>query len=486
MASPVILINSATGSDSLASGAGPATALNGTAAATDGVNGKTVTITDTVDLSGVATDGSAALYLVDATAAHRNFDNITAISGGPSGSAWTVTVQNGFTISLSGKSWAIGGKRASIGSSTSSKLIENNSGNGDAMPGWAIEMQSGHTETIAATVNPRRAGDTTNGRIILRGTSGAATRPILTFSNNGDAFVPRGNYWTFRDFEMQNSNATKTASQAFDSTAVTAVIYQSIKISDSTNKFWRAFNTVAGPTDITIQDCYFANLADSAVVINNSLGGIARIRNCVFLSCASHGILHSTTAALYDIRGNIFAFNGGDGVHINDTASSITVFCEGNVFHGNTSDGFESAQTAAHSQAPWIFDNNRFTFNGGVGLNFSGATFADVIASGLGFQIRNNGFYTNTGGSYAGITSASSQNEITSDPSAGLASATKDYAGATTGTNFMSSVGKGLGYPIGGTLAVGAASSSYNYKDTGLQHQDSGGGGTTVIVLEDD
>jgi hypothetical protein len=60
MAYPIVQFDSSSGSDSLASGAGPATAINstteGTTAATD-VAGTFVTFSGATDLSGVATDG---------------------------------------------------------------------------------------------------------------------------------------------------------------------------------------------------------------------------------------------------------------------------------------------------------------------------------------------------------------------------------------------------------------------------------------------
>ena len=184
MAFPVIQVNSSTGSDSLASGApGGTAAITGTLAVPTTTS---VAIADAVALGSVPTDGSACLYLADATAGHRNFDNITAISG--TSGAWTVTVTNGYTTSGSNFNWAIGGQRLTISSATSLKLLNNNSANGDAMPGWAEEMQSGYTETIAASLRPFRSGDFVNGTIELRGAAGAATQPVLTFSNNGAAF----------------------------------------------------------------------------------------------------------------------------------------------------------------------------------------------------------------------------------------------------------------------------------------------------------
>ena len=171
---PTILIDSATGSDTAASGAGPATALTGPAAGTS-ADGLTVTLDGSPDLSGVATDGTHVLFLSDSTAGNRNFSRITAKDV----AARTVTVAHAFGASLSGKPWAIGGRRASIGSATSRKLADNNVSAGDAMPGWKVRLASGHAETLSGALTWRRAGDTTDGPIVLEGEPGAGTMPVV-------------------------------------------------------------------------------------------------------------------------------------------------------------------------------------------------------------------------------------------------------------------------------------------------------------------
>ena len=225
-------------------------------------------ISDTVDLSGVLLDGSACLYLADATAGHRNFDQITNITGGPSGLPWTVTVANGYTTSASNFNWAIGGQRLTISSATSLKLFNNNSANGDAMPGWAVEMQSGYTETIAATFNLYRAGDFITGNIELRGVAGAATQPVLTFSNNGIAFQNRGTNQKFNNFTLNNSNVLKTASIAFfNNTASLSVILSKINCSGSSSgtQFWKFLSLSGIGGGVFIESCYLANQASNCI-----------------------------------------------------------------------------------------------------------------------------------------------------------------------------------------------------------------------------
>ncbi len=64
MAYPTIIFNATSGSDTAASGAGPSTAVTGSSATVNGGDPGTVLDLDgTPDLSGVATDGSGAIFL---------------------------------------------------------------------------------------------------------------------------------------------------------------------------------------------------------------------------------------------------------------------------------------------------------------------------------------------------------------------------------------------------------------------------------------
>src|SRR6516165_11952684 len=103
MAFPVIIVDSATGSDTNTSGAGPGTAVTGTAASTN-AGGTTVTVDAGTNLSGIATDGSHVLYLNDTTAGHRRWSKITGTSGS-GGATPTITVNEAYTGLLAAKSW---------------------------------------------------------------------------------------------------------------------------------------------------------------------------------------------------------------------------------------------------------------------------------------------------------------------------------------------------------------------------------------------
>lgn len=455
MALPTILIDSTTGSDTLASGAGPSTALTGSAAATDGA-GTTVTLDGSPDLSNVATDGSHVIFFNDSTAGKRNFGKITAKanSGTPTAS---VTVSDALALSASGKSWAIGGKRASIGGTTSSKLINNNGGAGDALAGWIMQLASGHSETISSTLSFPGSGDGTIGPITLQGDPNFSVRPLLTFSNNGDALqVPNGTFYIqFRHLELQNSNATKTSSLAIDANvgAGAGCMFENIKIAHSTNKFWRG---IIFPS-LGIINCeigYCANIGIEHTNFSNTVGGATGyIRNCYIHDCGSHGILDDGCISVEEC---IIANNTGDGYQRILTGSSTASTIRNNTFDNNGSDGIELQQASSNSDNALIIENNIFSNNAAYGINFSGS-LTDAQLKVAAIKLLNNNFYNNTSGKYNSITSASSEGEQILNP---------QYVNTAGGNYSIGTNLKALGYP---TTNIGASqSSTRSYVDIGV------------------
>jgi hypothetical protein len=456
MAFPVILVNNTQGTDGLCSGAGPATALFGVNnGSTDGA-GTTVTLSAGTDLSGVATDGSHALYFNDTTAGNRKYTTITG-SAGSGGATPTVTVSPALAATVTNKTWAIGGKLATIGGTSSKLLFDNNGAAGDAMPGWTVQMENAHVETIAATFDTRRAGDQTSGPITLKGAAGV----VITFSNNGNGFVCRGSYQVFQGFEVRNSNATKTASVAF-STASAHWGIIGVKVSHSTNKFWKALveNSAGG---FLLQDCEIGFCANIGADLTG--GARYRILNNYIHDCGATAGIETTSTSLTGLLfyGNIIANNTGDGLRM--TGASANAQCIEilqNTFYNNTSDGVELTAVDGNGQSlSLVIANNIFANNGAYGLNFSAATdiglLSDLVA------ILNNDYFTNSTAATNPTLTLSSSGAQTGDP--GFTNA--------AGGNF--SIGTNLrakGYPVGGTLAIGTGSLTFSFVDIGAAQRD--------------
>lgn len=447
---PVILVDSAAGSDIAASGAGPSTALTGTAAATD-VGGTIVTLDSGIDLTNVSIDGSHVIYFVDTTAGHRMFSAINA-KAGSGGATPTVTVEQAFTGSLSGKTWAIGGKRASVGGTNSVKLLENNSSSGDAMPGWVVEMQSGHSETVAATITMRRAGDTTNGNIVLRGVSGAATIPLLTFSNNGTAIntgVLAPAYQTVKDFELRNSNATKTASIAILIGGDITII-RGIKISHSTNKFFKGITTNNNNTN-EILDCEVGYTASHGISLSGSNG---RAYWCYVHDCGGIGINFDGSSTGGIAYGNIVYNCTSQGIYANRD-----LYCWHNTVDSCGSDGFRFDFVNPH-----IVVNNLVSNNLGYGFNFNNALSVDNYIIGR-ILMKGNNTYNNTSGAYKSNTGTYAYN--TCPWASGDSGLNPNFTNAAAGDFSIGINLKAQGYPLAGSLYVGKTSITYNFIDPG-------------------
>lgn len=348
--------------------------------------------------------------------------------------------------------WAIGGSRASIiSNSNSRKLVTNNGGAGDAMPGWTIQMASGHSESTSASDIQFRTGSTA-GAVTLQGAPGAAVLPLITATANAQFFTV-GNAQTFivlQDFELRNSNATKTASTAIGTSGSGgSFTVRRVKINHATDKFWKGIAT--GHT-FDMDGCDIGNCANVGVTI--AVNVTHRISNCYIHDCGSHGI--SVTAGAVLLDDCIVADNAGDGVNVsaNNATFASVLNC---TFHGNTGDGFESSQTAANL-ARQEFRNCIFSSNGGCGLRLSaaGLTAADLRVRRTRFI--GNAFYGNSSGKY-NISGLDSENESTADP------------GFTDPSNHNYAPGylmAGVAHPSGvAARPIGQTSGTYSYRAPG-------------------
>lgn len=478
MAFPVILVDSNDGaaSDTACSGAGPSTALTGSAASTDG-GGTTVTLDAGTNTTNVATDGSHVILLRDTTAGHRQFAKITS-KAGSGGATPTVGVAEAFTGSLSGKSWAIGGVRATAFGSVSLLLVDNNGSSGDAMPGWTIQPALSHTETVSATVNFRRAGDTTSGPIIFGRTSAGGTLPLFTFSNNGDAIIPRAASTWFKNFEMRNSNATKTASRAFVIRG-NALLFQGVKISHSTDKFWKGLVADSTTDATTVRYCNFGYMANVGLAFGDggTIMGSTRLFYNFIHDCGSGGVafIAGTPFLSTQIVGNVLYNITGIGISYDNARSDAYggTYLANNTVDTCSSDGFKFVTAANNVQGLSVL-NNIASNNGGYGFNFSAAGFTAAYRDGQDLIIDGNDTYNNTSGAYN--PSSYGSNDPATNPS---------YTNASGGDFSIGSALKGLGVPIGGTLPIGSTSSTYTYEDPGAaqRQETSGGSGGTAVAI---
>ena len=378
---PIVQIDSATGSDTAASGAGPATALTGTAAATDAA-GTLVTLDGSPDLTNVLTDGSHVIWVNDTTANARNFASISAKDN----VAKTVTVSQAFAASLSGRTWAIGGRRASIGSTTSRRLVEQTT-NGDWMPGWRVRFASGHSETLSAALNLRRVGTATDGPMYFEADPAATVQPTLTWSVNvnGVNVINGGKQVT--GLRLRNTNATKSGAGIIIGNAATNVFVKGNKIGES-GAAWAIgvsyTNNNNAHTEIVENDIGF-NATGISLSSTTFIGG-----NDIH-DCSSHGVLYGGgTNGFATLYKNAISNIGGDAVR---TATAITgLQALGNTIHGVTGDAFNILDVTLATEHISIYDNNVSNI-GGYGIDW--AVTAEAAAF-VATQVRFNNFFSCT------------------------------------------------------------------------------------------
>jgi len=472
MTVPIILIGSATAgsSDTAASGAGPSTALTGTANANTDATGLIVTLGGSPDLSGVATDGTHVLFLDDSNAGSRNFGSISAVDN----SAKTVTITTGeaFRASVTGLTWAIGGVRATLQGTTSVKLTNNNNAAGDAMPGWTIRMLSGHSET-AGNINMRRSGTLAGGLITLEGEPNAATRPLYT-CNSGNAVTMTGTYLQVRNFNVRKSVSSGGGAVA---TSTNSVVSGMQVLNNSGVKFATFATSSSG---CVIENNYVETVTGVGITV---FGEVREINNNILTGCGSFAIEVGSfvTTRGVRIRNNIIYGNSSDGIRVsctNDGAVISPNSIENNVIHNNTGDGIEIA--CSNSQRAYmqqlLIANNQVTNNGGFGINFSGASVTDLVLSRLGARIINNNF--GSAGSSTNNTSGICNLTLTLTGSDNV-EINPQYTNAAGGDFSIGTNTKALGFPL---TPIGAAivAGNRSYVDIGAVQREepaAGGGG---------
>lgn len=438
---PTIVFNAATGSDSLASGAGPATAITGTCAAS--TNSTTVTFNGNPDLSGVAQDGSHVLWVNGI-----GFVRISTVDD----AANTCVVETALTIG-DGTAFAIGGKRATLDATESRRLFAATSSPtaSGATGQWTIQLESDQSLTSAITLA------FTAGNGFLQIQSDGSTLRTITQTGNASLFpATTANRFWFHRIGFRHSNATKSYAFVSSSNASTAVFSSCVcGASDGTNcpsGLWSRTNSTATVT-----------LIDSAIIqcgaqgMNLGGGVTVHLLGCDISRNASNGVFQP--ANLY-ASNSVIAYNGADGINGVVTFTRI----ENCTIDGNTGDGVE---LISNNTVNAIIVNNQITNNGAYGVTFSGTQPHQVVC-------QYNNFYNNTTAAANGFTLDATN--LTVDP--GYTDRTNTVRNYAIGT-----ATKAAGFPAS-TATIGAGQSgTTSYVDIGAaQRQEAG---STVIVIDD-
>lgn len=374
-----ILFNNSTGSDTAASGVGPATAITGSAAS---YSSTTVTLDGSPDLSGV----SAGDFLYMVTSTGRRFFVIATVNDG----ADQVTVDDAPSGTASGLSWAIGGKRATLDHAGSRYAVSDNKSD------WIIELEYTGTNYTISSLMPTPAS-----YLYVRG-DGGATRPTVELTFNGYAFAVGTSDALFEDLIAINTNATKTASAFFRSGAVSGVSVTMrrclIGSATSSERFWKAMIAAAINNELYIKDCKFLNCVSHAIEHH-----VVFAERCVIDSCGSDGVA-ATVNSTHVWLDSIFSNNTGDGIDLSVNSADHLIFknCH---FYNNGGDGI---QTSGFGAGVFLVSGCIFVGNGGYGRQHASeptVSFEDY-----------NAYYNNTSGEKDGGNGGDNDITLTASP----------------------------------------------------------------------
>ena len=461
MPEPKILFNSSTGSDTAASGAGPTTALTGTGASLSSTTAVDLSA-DSPNLAGVATDGSACLWV--STSSGRQFAKITAVNN----STKVVTVALAYGVTETGRTWAIGGKRATLDATSSRTLFGATTGTVHStgwQAGWEAVLETDQTITSTLIFS----GPNSAGFVNLRSNVDGTTRTI-TCSANTSAINWVISGWPamceFRDIKIQNSNATKTSANAVilsGSGSNRNMLFRRCVLGDPTNTLQQAINPNGVIASCNFIDCCIQNCAGIAI---DSTGSVTMYGCLVRNNTGTVGL--RVNGAPVSVHNSVFHNNSGDHTQFNFTNFSGLAIIADSTFDAAGSDSL-SNEVGSGGLSGYHAINCNFTTGGGFGVR--GALVSELPnCSAINCNF-GSGSDANTSGAISGT--------LYERDNIAAASSYVNKAGAdySPGANIQAK-----GFPLSpATLGAGQSVATSSI-DIGA-NQSAGGGGGGLILL---
>lgn len=337
-----MLFNSSTGSDTAASGLGPASALSGVFASTTSASAV---------VTGITTTGvTAGDMLWVQSSSGRQFGVIASVDSGTQ-----VTCDDVFANSESSRTWAIGGKRATLDSVDSRRVFD------DLHGGWVIKSET--SQTVSSPIAMTGFGDPDNLAVIDLGgntvTYTSSSSFPLTLETN---------------CLLKNGTFTKTTGSP-----------SGIRVRSAANWGLGVCENIAmnGFSIGFYVDSYRTGHFHKCSASGGGFGFYAYVS---VLTCAECVATNNTSAGFYcnnhslKISDCISSFNS---VGFQNTSAARSDIIVNSIAHGNTSHGIDTPSAIERCSG------NILVSNGGYGINTSASVFKDV---------NRNAFYNNTSG----------------------------------------------------------------------------------------
>jgi hypothetical protein len=324
-----IKFNNLTGSDTQSSGLGPAVAVYGSGASTTGASN----VVTGINTAGVS---SGDLLWVQSSSG-RQFSIIATVDSGSQ-----VTCDDNFDNTESGRTWAIGGKRATLDSVTS--LFESNY---SFQKTFELSLE---TDQNAGNLSPNGAMGVS---IHIKSSVPGVKRELMCT----DTYPFYGGSWYLYDLSVKsNYSGTRLLGRGSNTATVLDVYVRAYDcdFADATynftslNDYYRGFmhfykcnfknfssSIWTQRQTVTFQDCYFSDNQSYIIAWNGAGSNSLHVNNCIFTNnanwmwlgrglfngisdCVIHGttgtLMTSTTGGVHQqdfIRNCIFSDNSG-------------------------------------------------------------------------------------------------------------------------------------------------------------------------------
>jgi hypothetical protein len=338
-----ILFNNSTGSDTQSSGSSAGANVFGSGAST--TSGSAV-------VTGITTTGvQAGDLLWVQSSSGRQFSVIASVDSGTQ-----VTCDDTFANTESSRTWAIGGKRATLGGS--SQLFEFDYSNGKSI---TAELETDQTLTGSIASGSRGVS------VVLR--SDGTSNKTITF---GGQYLLQGGGWTLEglNFKTTNSVGRIGLSSTPNNVQTLSIHATDCIFGDTTNPLYKFGLLYSRNFDLVARRCVFKNFSnivfenqnvslDTCLISNNSSWIYSRTLSSPDASSFSNCVMHNNTEGFnypYSVNvkfhRNVFHACGTTNPIFNVSTSAS------NVYRGFYDNIFSSCPNAISSGAVWFSGNN--------------------------------------------------------------------------------------------------------------------------------
>lgn len=347
----------------------------------------------------------------------------------PAASERTIEVEDTFTIAVgSAVDYAIGGKRKTLTADATNNDID------DAKAGWTYELDEGDYVCAdnGAHIFQNLPGSLADGPTTVRAATGAATKPVLSWTSDFYLFVASTEFLKTQNIRLENTTSTST-----NAIGIRAVGASRIESIDCEIECPFGVSPSGGASLFMVRSKVTSSQWSG---IELATGASAVLLDCDLSDSLRDGLLLNTQDDTHVVMdGCRLRDNGRYGLRVNivaGTGSSVVV--KNGAVYSNINHGIAVTGTPSSDSFSLSVPNTIFSENGGYGIHSDNPidllTYADY-----------NAFYANTSGARNNISAGDNDVTLTADPYVNAAAGDFTLNGTVGGG--VELFRTGLGYP---------------------------------------